>query len=151
MLTVSIKQKNLNENLFITRLLSTQSLKHLVYFKIQVYARNKNRSKITRLWEVKVGYKIYQIRSKTFKVLETRNIQSRRAIVSIYRERWTFARRCFLSSRFFLSLWITEIGLYRTDCREFDLSLPRKKPPFCCEKNLTFPFLVLFEQNLLYR
>lgn len=55
--------------------------------------------------------------------------------LSIYREEWTFARRYFLSSTLFLSsspllfpsLRITEIGLYRADCREFDLS--RKKRP----------------------
>ena len=69
-----------------------------------------------------------------------------RGYPSIYREGWTFARRCFLSPTlsfpFLPSLWITEIGLYRADCREFDLS--RKKRP-------TFPLLLWNDPSTIAR
>ena len=89
---------------------------------------------------VKVGRKIisdprFRLGGKARKRVNIYAKGGYRGYLSIYREEWTFARRCFLSSTLFLSsspllfpsLRITEIGLYRADCREFDLS--RKKRP----------------------
>ena len=127
----------------------TETFTLLLKYSSLPHFRKKNRSKIICSWQAKVGWKINQIRSETFKA----PWNAKHTISKGYRAYLSW--KVDVCSLMFLIFEILPIPLNNGDwivsnglpwIRPFTSAW--KKPPFCREKSLTFSFLRPFEKNL---